>query len=240
MLAALAVIAAARFVLAVASAPICVLRLPVASTAALTAAVIAAALPELSAVFSWLRAFCAARIAAARFSSAVTAALRAVVRLTSFWPVTVPAATRVSAVVIVPAIWVSAFVPLEIASVRAFDSPSCIDPPTETVPVLFAVLVPFAVLEAFPVFEPALLAELVPVLFEPLTLCEPVPVWDPPAALLFSVVPALLAEFVPLAEPPLPLLFEPVPDFEPPFFVFEPVWLVFMSWPDWGLPPPLE
>src|SRR6266571_4654687 len=109
--------------------------------------------------------------------------------------------------------------------VRPLVSPSCIDPPTETVPVLFAVLVPFAVLEAFPVFEPALLAELVPVT-EPLAaLFEPVP-------LVFLVLlAALLAEFVPLAEP-LPLLFEPVPDFEPPFFDFEPVWLVFMSWPD--------
>src|SRR2546423_15278846 len=117
---------------------------------------------------------------------------------------------------IVALICVFAFVPLVIAVVRPLVSPSCIEPPVDTVPLL-AVLVPF------PVFEAAcLLCDPVP-LAEPFAaLCEPVPL------VLFVLLAALLAEFVPLAEP-LPLLFGPVPVFQAPVFVFEPGWVVVMS-----------
>lgn len=142
-----------------------------------------------------------------------------------------PEDNRFWAAVIVAEICELAFVPAVIAVVRPLVSPSCMDPPVETVPVLFAVLVPAPVFEAaFPVFEPALLAEFVPVTDPFTALFEPVPF------VLF--VAFLLAEFVPLAEP-LPWLFEPVPDFEPPFFDFEPVF-EFISWPACGLLPPCE
>src|SRR5438093_8483523 len=88
--------------------------------------------------------------------------------------------------------------PAAIAIVSALTSPSCVDPPTETVPVLFLVLVPF------PVFDAALLAEFVPLADPPAPLCDPVPL------LLFVLLAALLAEFVPLADP-LAALCEPVP-----------------------------
>jgi hypothetical protein len=151
--------------------------------------------------------------------------------------------------------------PVSIAAVMAVVSPSWLVPPVETVcepvPVpdfdaaLLAEFVPVlteprcALLDPVPwvfwVLLAALLAEFVPVLTEPrCALLEPVPLFDPPGPLLFSFVPALLAELVPVFFEPLWPLFDPVPDFEPPFFDFEPVWLVFMSWPDCGLLPPCE
>src|SRR5256885_1402329 len=104
--------------------------------------------------------------------------------------------------------------PVSIAAVMAVVAPSGLVPPVETV------------CEPVPVpdFVAALLAEVVP-LADPLAApCEPGPL------VLLALLARLLAELVPLASP-LPLLFDPVPDCEPPFFDFEPVCFVFMSWP---------
>src|SRR5437867_4067556 len=98
---------------------------------------------------------------------------------------------------------VFALAPAAIAIVSALTSPSCMDPPVDTV------CEPVPVADPCPaLFEPvalvllvllaALLAEFVP-LFE--ALFEPVPF------VLLVLLAALLAEFVPLFE----ALFEPVP-----------------------------
>ena len=91
----LPLIAVVRLAFACASAAICRFTFAIASCAAVTAAAIAATLPELSAALSCARAFCAARTAAARLPWAVRAAFRAVVNAAIDSAVRLPAARRV-------------------------------------------------------------------------------------------------------------------------------------------------
>ena len=170
----MAEIAALSCVFAVTSAPIILFTFATACCAAVTAVEISAALPDASAMFRLVSAFCATSNAAARFVSAVCAAFSAVVRAAICPAVRLGDASRFVAVTMVALICVFAFVALVIAVVSPVVSPPWTDPPVEVVPDSFAVFV------AFPLLLAALLAEFVPDP-EPLALLfEPVPDFEPP------------------------------------------------------------